>query len=209
MGKKIDLWYKLGKGRRMRQGKTAQMQEPVGRGVAHDRLFDGLYRDNIQRLSGYIARILGSAADADEVAHDAFVRLYRSDLASYDDPCAVLFRTGWRLALNRIRSRASNPLDRADDVPVESDHFVCDSESAEEYLLSREREAAYHEAIAALPPRCREVIELRAVQGLSYKEISRQLGLSVSTLEKHIVRGKKACSTALSSWHADQRPLAA
>lgn len=178
-------------------------------GAAHERLFEALYRGNIKRLRRHMCRVLGSAADADEVAHDAFIRLYRSDLTRYDDPCAVLFRTGWRLALNRIRARGSNPLDRADELPAEIDRLVVNSESAEDAMLNREREGAYREAIAALPPRCRQVIELRTVHELSYKEMSHRLGLSVSTLEKHVVKGKKVCTEALAAWHADARPVAA
>lgn len=181
----------------------------AGRGCSHARLFETLYRANIQPLRRYLTGIVHSAADADEVAHDAFVRLYRSDLARYDDPRAVLFRTGWRLALNRIRARRSNPLDRADTLLPESDDFVSDVESAEDRMLGRERDAAYRHAIDALPPRCREVIELRTVQELSYKEMSSRLGLSVSTLEKHIVKGKKVCTEALAAWHVDRCQVAA
>lgn len=179
------------------------------RDASQERMFETLYRANIQPLRRYLTRVVNSAADADEVAHDAFVRLYRSDLARYEDPRAVLFRTGWRLALNRIRARSSNPLDRADALLLESDDFISDIESAEDRLLGRERDAAYRHAIAALPPRCREVIELRTVQELSYKEMSNRLGLSVSTLEKHIVKGKKVCSEALAAWYVDRCQVAA
>ncbi len=181
----------------------------AGREPAHERMFELLYRANIQPLRRYLTRIVKSAADADEVAHDAFVRLYRSDLGSYDDPRAVLFRTAWRLALNCIRARSSNPLDRADVLLPESNDLVSDAESAEDGLLGRERDAAYRHAIAALPPRCREVIELRTVQELSYKEMSHRLGVSVSTLEKHIVKGKKVCTEALAAWNVDPRQVAA
>jgi RNA polymerase sigma-70 factor (ECF subfamily) len=171
--------------------------------TTHERIFVALYRDNLQRLRAYIRRFLVSPADADEVAHDAFLRLYRSDLAGYADPEAVLFKTGWRLALNRLRARRSNPLDHADEIVPDHDLFVAQEETAEEALLSRERDLAYRAALAALPPRCRQVIELRTVQELSYKEMSARLGLSVSTIEKHAVKAKKVCTEALAAWHAD------
>lgn len=179
------------------------------RDAGRQRLFEALYRTNIQSLRRYVTRILGSSADAEEVAHDAFVRLYRSELSHYDDLRAVLFRTGWRLALNCIRARGSNPLARAEALQLDSDNLISDAESAEDRLLSREREGAYREAIAALPPRCREVIELRTMHELSYKEMSHRLGLSVSTLEKHIVKGKKVCAETIAAWHADSRQVAA
>jgi RNA polymerase sigma-70 factor (ECF subfamily) len=176
---------------------------PAGGRSAHERIFVSLYRDNLQRLRTYIRRFLASHADADEVAHDAFLRLYRSDLTVYADPEAVLFKTGWRLALNRLRARRSNPLDHADEIAPDHDHFVAEAETAEEALLSRERDLAYRAALAALPPRCRQVIELRTVQELSYKEMSARLGLSVSTIEKHAVKAKKVCTEALAAWQLD------
>jgi RNA polymerase sigma-70 factor (ECF subfamily) len=172
-------------------------------------LFVSLYRDNIQRLRAYIRRFLVSPADADEVAHDAFLRLYRSNLAAYADPEAVLFKTGWRLALNRLRSRRSNPLDHADEIAPDHDMFVADGDSAEEALLAQERDRVYRDALAALPPRCRQVIELRTVQELSYKEMSARLGLSVSTIEKHVVKAKKVCTDSLAAWHSDACQAAA
>lgn len=191
------------------QGRSVGRSESVN-GSAHERLFALLYQANYQRLRVFLRRFLSSAADADEVAHDAFLRLFRSDLTAYDDPAAVLFKTGHRLALNRIRARRCNPLEHADEIG-QGEVLASSSETAEEAMLSREREGAYHRAIASLPPRCREVIELRTVHDLSYKEMSVRLGLSVSTLEKHIVKGKKMCVDAIAAWQSDGlgRPRAA
>jgi DNA-directed RNA polymerase specialized sigma24 family protein len=48
-----------------------------------------------------------------------------------------------------------------------------------------------------LPLRCREALTLRVVDELSYKEMSERLGLSVSTLEKHYIRGRRLCRDML------------
>jgi RNA polymerase sigma factor (sigma-70 family) len=160
-----------------------------------------LYRDNIDRLRNYLTGILKSEADADDMAQEAFLRLHRcGDLASYGNPRAVLFKTGYRLALNCLRGRRSNPLDRSLAV---LDEIVTAPEGAttvEDVLIAREQETAYGRVLASLPPRCRQVIELRTVQELSYKEMSDTLGLSVSTLEKHIVKGKRVAAEALAGW---------
>lgn len=166
---------------------------------AADRALTALYRENIDRLRAYLNRLLKSEADAADVAQEAFLRLCRTpDFASFRHPRAVLFKTGYRLALNRMRQRLSNPLDRSEQV---MDEFIGAFEpSAEETLIATEQEAAYGRALESLPHRCREVIELRTVQELSYKEMSDTLGLSVSTLEKHLAKGKRVCAEALSAW---------
>jgi RNA polymerase sigma-70 factor (ECF subfamily) len=166
-------------------------------------LLTALYVDYATPLRSYLIAILKSPADAEDVMQDAFLRLHRCDhLAEYDNPRAVLYKTAHRLALNLIRKRRSNVLDRA--TPAE-DHVVqapSPEKSAEEELIASEQEAVYSEALDQLSPRCRQVIELRTVSELSFKEISDTLGLSVSTLEKHLVRGKRRCAEIVADWHA-------
>ena len=48
-------------------------------------------------------------------------------------------------------------------------------------------------AIAQMPPQCQRVFIMHKVYGFKYKEISQQLGISVSTVEKHIMTGLKKC----------------
>jgi RNA polymerase sigma-70 factor (ECF subfamily) len=51
--------------------------------------------------------------------------------------------------------------------------------------------------IADLPPQCRRVFTLRKVYGLSHEEIAVRLGLSISTVEKHVIKGLRLCSERL------------
>ena len=54
-------------------------------------------------------------------------------------------------------------------------------------LLSHEHEVAIlHEAIAALPPRCREILRMRRFDGLSHREIGERLGISVNTVDAQL-----------------------
>ncbi|MBX3483409.1 sigma-70 family RNA polymerase sigma factor [Phenylobacterium sp.] len=164
------------------------------------RVLADLYRSEFTNLRIYLTRILKAEADAEDVAQEAFLRLHRQgSLDDYAHPRAVLFKTSYRLALNRLRSRRNGVIDRAapilDEAQPESP-----TPTAEEAIIAREQETAYVRALASLPPRCRQVIELRTVQELSYKQMSDSLGISVSTLEKHLVRGKRVCAEALAGW---------
>ena len=171
--------------------------------AASRRLLATLYRDNIGKLRSYLTGVLKSEADADDVAQEAFLRLHRrGDLSSYDNPRAVLFKTAYRLALNNVRARRSSANDRASVILDNTTQPPAEAVTAEEELIAQEQEVAYTRALESLPPRCREVIELRTVQELSFKEMSDTLGLSVSTLEKHVVKGKRMCAEALADWWA-------
>lgn len=182
----------------------------MGRGPesARESAFEALYRRHIDRLRAYVRRIVKSADDAEDVAQDAFMRLYRCDISGYENLEAVLFRTGSRLALNRLRARRTNPLDRAGATVELVAERPCDIESAEDRLLRREREIAYSCAIARLPTRCRQVVELRTIEELSYLDMSDRLGISVSTLEKHLVRAKRLCRENVAAWRDDLIGLA-
>jgi RNA polymerase sigma-70 factor (ECF subfamily) len=172
-----------------------------GRQGSSERLLAQLYRAHHACLHSYLTGILKSEADADDVAQEAFLRLHRcADLSIYGNPRAVLFKTAYRLALNCLRGRRSNPLDRAQAVLDEVIGAPEPETSVEEALIAREQETAYGRALECLPARCRQVIELRTIQELSYKEMSDTLGLSVSTLEKHIVKGKRIAAEALAGW---------
>ena len=68
---------------------------------------------------------------------------------------------------------------RADDLPPD-----VQAEQREEFRLVAD-------AIAQLPAKCREAFVLRKVQGLSQRETAQKLGLSESTVEKHVGRGSR------------------
>jgi RNA polymerase sigma-70 factor (ECF subfamily) len=53
------------------------------------------------------------------------------------------------------------------------------------------------EALEALPPRCREVVVLRKVDGLSQREVAAEMGIAEDTVEKQIAKGMRALADAL------------
>ena len=69
--------------------------------------------------------------------------------------------------------------------------------------------AVFCEAVASLPPQCRRAFLMRKVHGLSHKEISKQLGIAISTVEKHQAIGLKRCSEYMRNkgWGSDSAPI--
>ena len=64
-------------------------------------------------------------------------------------------------------------------------------------LIGRQEREALEAAIAGLPTGCREVLILRTMEELSHQEIAEQLGLSRSTVEKHLARALRLLREAL------------
>jgi len=155
-----------------------------------------LYRRDLRMLVILIRRVVRSSSDAEDVVQDAFLRVWRAmELGLVRSPRAVLFKTAYNLALNHMRSPRNRCLDM-DSAGVEPVH---DAPTAEEQMIFDEEARACRQAFNSLPDRCRETLALRVVDELSYKEMSERLGLSVSTLEKHFIRGRKLCRDFLHS----------
>lgn len=152
----------------------------------HD--FSSLYASTLAPLRRYLARLLGSPADAEDIAHDAFKRVYEAmDLKWLEHPRSYLFTTARRLALNQIehKSHQAHPREDADNV---IEFTPSSSPGIEQVVMAREEWQRTEDAISRLPLGCRKVLLMCEVDRLSHAEIAKTLNLSVSTIEKHHAR---------------------
>lgn len=135
------------------------------------------------------ARVAGSAADADEIGQEAFLRIWQH--AARYDPRRARFTT-WlyqivmNLALDRRRKRQHAPLDEAGDVAAAEPGI-------DEVLIDRERRRLAREAMDSLPERQRAALILFHVEGLSGRDSAAVLGVSEKGLESLLSRGRAAC----------------
>ena len=139
-------------------------------------------------LRTYLGKFLNSQDDVDDILQDTFFNSFRAAREkAIDSPGAFLFRTAHNLALNDIRKKVTRATDPVEDFDTLG---VTNSEpSVEQRVMASEEFALLCEAVDALPPQCKRVFVLRKVYGLSHKEIASELGIAVSTIEKHIAKG--------------------
>lgn len=151
---------------------------------AFDRLVE-LHRRDVYRLA---FRLLGSHADADDLAQEAFLRVYRS-LARFRGDST--FRT-WvtrivlNLATDRRRELASHRQSSLEEL-TPSQHPVGRGEPAG-FL----REEVLRKAVGRLPKRQRETLILRIFQQMKFHEIATVMGCTVGTAKAnffHAIRG--------------------
>lgn len=157
-----------------------------------NQLVEGLARGCGSDLVRFIARRLRSVADARDLAHEAYVRLLRvkrKDLIR--DPQAYLFRIAanilYEFELKR-KADAAGMTRCATYELVDADSGL--PERDVEALLAAKRIEA---VLGQLSPRCRAVLILYRRDGLSYKEISAQIGISTSMVKKYLARGLRHC----------------
>ena len=177
-------------------GVSQQFENSVGASfqspdIAFDEGFGGLTRRLRGPLFHFFLRRSGSPADAEEMVQDLFVRLLRrADLLSLENVDGYVFEA----AANMARDRGRYEQARGQGRHVEIDDLIAESEApgAEQIVAGKQRLKKMLTALNALPPRARQVVILRRFENLTYVQIARRLGISVSAVEKHMARAMTA-----------------
>jgi RNA polymerase sigma-70 factor (ECF subfamily) len=149
------------------------------------------YLSRREELARFLAARLGSRESAQDVLQDLFLRLDRSAQASeIRDPVAYVFRMAANLANDHRRSqRRAQARDAAWASArhvVMGSETVADTPSAEASYGAKQRVEAVRRALDELSPQCRRVFLLHKFEGRSHEEIANQVGISRSTVEKHM-----------------------
>lgn len=143
-------------------------------------------------LKRYLSRFLTERQDIEDVVQETYLRAYSAERdKEIEQPKSFLFRIAKNLALNELNRKARQITDCVADFDLP---LVVDAgETLEDELEARQHLGLYCEAVAALPEQRRRVFLLRKVHGLSHKEIAQRTNLSVSSVEKHLLKGTLAC----------------
>jgi len=150
------------------------------------RSFTSLYQATVAPLRRHLARILGDRKEAEDVAHDAYLRVYPvMEKNQAEKPEAVLYTTARRLAFNRLKRRRIAPF--APEPPVEELN-ASSAPGVVQQVMARQELQQLEQAIAGLPEGCRAVLLLRKIELLSHQQIATRLGIAVSTVEKQHAR---------------------
>jgi len=147
-------------------------------------------------LYRYLRRFTCGAEDIEDLVQETYVRVYAlPDFQSIDSPRALLFRIAHNMAVERARRQKSQATDSVAD--LERLTVYSSDAPADEQIDARRRFESFCAAVDRLPPLCRRVFVLRKVYRLSHDEIAEVLGVSHSTIEKHVAKGLIRCRDSL------------
>ena len=161
------------------------------------RLLDQVFSYRVALLK-YLRRFTAGGEDVEDLVQEAYVRVCAmSPAQAVDSPRALLFSIARNLAVDRARQKVTHATDDVADF----EPLNVSSEEAEpdERVDLRRRFESFCAAVDSLPPLCRRVFVLRKVYQLSHAEIAQELGLSHSTIEKHVAKGLLRCRDRLRS----------
>ena len=145
------------------------------------------------RVFGQAVRVLGDRAEAEDVAQDAMMRLWKvaPDWRMGEAKVSTwLYRVTANLCTDRLRRKRGVGLDEVDE-PLDPSPSVSDQ------LQTRERMNALQAGLQTLPERQRQAVILRHIEGLANPEIAEILEISTEAVESLTARGKRALAQAL------------
>ncbi len=147
-----------------------------------------------------LGKIMSCPQDVEDVVQETYLRAVANNTSnSINDPEAYFFRTSRNIALNE-KAKLYRRLEVAlSTVEVELLDSLVMERSLEHDVEQKRKFAEFCLAISDLPIQCRKVFVLRKVYGFSQSEISKKLGISISTVETHISNGMKKTRKAMSS----------
>lgn len=168
--------------------------------------FDALCRERYVSLISY-ARLFLSGVDpvwAEDVVQDVLFGLWQNRRTLRDDPQELQ-----SYLLRSVYNRCVNYLKRAKRIHMFNSHYEermltllgdCwspDRNPVISSVFNSDLRDIISDAVAQLPPRCREVFTLSYLDNLSNKEISERLGISLSTVENHMYIALKRLRASL------------
>ena len=125
--------------------------------------------------------------DAEDILQEAYLRFMerKADIAIANRE-AYLARSATNIAIDRMRHRRVRL--GSGFIAVELNAVVDDQPLQDEILASRARLHQTREALDRLPKRTRVIFLKHRLNGMKYREIATELGISVSAVEKHIAK---------------------
>jgi RNA polymerase sigma factor (sigma-70 family) len=169
---------------------VSKRTKPPAENAALVSVFVG-FRGILRRLVGRIVK----PHDIDDILQETFIRTYAaSGKTEIRHPRSFMLRTARNLALNHVTSAYSK---RTQIEDFSSSEVYLTEESLESQFESKERFLGFCRAVRTLPAQCRRVFVLKKVYGLSQLEIAEYLGISASTVEKHVAKGLLMCRESM------------
>ena len=160
--------------------------------------FEKLFERYHKKLYAYLMRLLNSKEDAEEIVQESFIKIWemREEFIEGYPFDALLFKIAKNTFLNFTRQKVNRR--------VFEDHFQLineiEAEKADDYVIFKETREIIRLIIDDMPPRRREVFIMKKIEGLTRKEISEKLGISIITVDSHLLKANNYLKNELKKY---------
>jgi RNA polymerase sigma factor (sigma-70 family) len=156
-----------------------------------DRWFRELVSNFGSDLRRFLRSRLSDGDQAQDLAHEVYLRLLRmDDVRIIRNPRAFALRLAAHVA-HEWRMLARNRMPHGDEALAE---LIAERANPEESIELDHDVARLSAVLTGLSPKCQTVLLMHRRDGMTYREISGELGLSVAMVKKYLARGLAACN---------------
>jgi len=140
--------------------------------------------EHYEELIGTWTRRLRNREQAEDLAHDTFVRVLEAASSGVEQPRAYLHQTARNIAVDGFRredrrgAMEEAAVDFSQSLTSDPEHFMHAIQLAD----------SIEQALAELPANCRTVFVWQKIEGLTQAEIAERLGLSKNMVERYMIR---------------------
>jgi RNA polymerase sigma-70 factor (family 1) len=146
------------------------------------------------KLFRFALRIVGNTEDAEDIVQEVFVKVWnkRQDMHKFLNMEAWCMKLVKNQSLDRIKSGHFKASLKKDDSDVQSEENNPHGQSELSDTLK-----IVHDCISKLPPKQKEVIQLRDVEGYSYQEIAEVMEIDINQVKVNLFRARKTIKEKL------------
>lgn len=134
--------------------------------------------------------------DAEDLCQDVYIRVYEAAQKEIPHPVKpFVFAVARNLLINRAKRDQIVSIDSMAD--LDELGIAMDEPTPDRSVMARQELHRLETALEQLPPRCRQVVILSRIEGLSRSEIASRMGITESTVSAHLTDGMYALADHL------------
>lgn len=157
-------------------------------------------------LTRFLHQNWRNRSDIDDFCQDIYVRAYESAQQGLPKSArAFVFTIARNLLIDRVRNAQIVPIETIAD--LESLTIASDQPPQDQRVMARQELRRLQAALDQLPPRCREAVILKKIEGLSARDIAQRMGISENTVNRHLTLGMITLAQSLYGEFADEGGL--
>lgn len=147
-------------------------------------------------VRAYLKRRFPAFTEIDDVVQESYLKVLRLQTARPARSArGLFFAVARNVALDLLRRRQRAPFQSCD--AGELDRILDEADDPVDCACLDQEVALLNDAIENLPLRCRDVMKLRKIHGLSHREIGLRLGMAERTVNVHLGVGLRRCAAYL------------
>jgi RNA polymerase sigma factor (sigma-70 family) len=179
----------------------------AGVGVIASEICDWFVREVLPleaALMQFLQHNWRNRSDIEDLLQDVYTRVFEAAGKELpENPKAFVFTTARNLLIDRVRREQIIPIEAVAD--LDALNVAMDAPGPDRNAVARDELRRLQVALDRLPPRCRQAVVLRQVDGLSRRQIASRMGIGEETVKEYLAEGVCALADMLYSEAADLR----